>query len=88
MSAVKDIVSSPPKRPASPPEIGKQRKKRRVAAMAKNGFKVPEEQNFIGKADWVFDGPYRRVPPYFYVRSTFGSLLIADILYMGKAAVA
>jgi hypothetical protein len=57
--------------------------------MAKNGFKVPEEQNFIGMADWVFDGPYRRVPSYFYVHPVFGALLTeADILYMGQAAVA
>ena len=57
--------------------------------MAKNGFKVPQEQEFMGIADWVFDGPYRRVPPYFYVYSTFVFLLTgADILHMGKTAVA
>ena len=73
MSAMKDLVSSPPKRPSSPPPPASTavleapgRKRRRKAEMNRVGFSIPADQDF-DTVDWLFDGPYRRVPPYFYV---------------------
>ena len=46
-------------------------RKRRRRAGNKTGFVKPENRNadLFTKADWTIDGPYRRVPPYFYVPS-------------------
>jgi hypothetical protein len=47
------------------------RKKRRRAAN-KTQFVKPENRNadLFKKEDWIIDGPYRRVNPYYYVHPT------------------
>jgi len=54
----------PSPKPSEPP------RKRRRRKTKQDGFVVPLEQRNPGlfeSCDWVIDGPYRRVPPYFYV---------------------
>jgi hypothetical protein len=48
------------------------RKKRRRATGNKTHFVKPENRNadLFKKEDWIIDGPYRRVNPYFYVSLT------------------
>lgn len=69
MSSVNNLIStSPSPRAPSPPPEDAPRKKRRRAA-GKSTFIKPENSNqqLFEKGDWYFDGPYRRVPPYFFV---------------------
>src|SRR2546423_3317298 len=65
------ISSELPPREATPPEQQSQEppRKRRRKAGNKQGFEKPENRNveLFAKADWIVDGPYRRVPPYFFV---------------------
>lgn len=67
------IPPQPPRREVTPPEQHPQEppRKRRRQAKNKQGFEKPENRNadLFTKADWTIDGPYRRVPPYFYVLS-------------------
>ena len=72
MSLVNGLVSrspSPLSRPSTPP-LEKPPRKRRRKAGNKSGFVKPENRNadLFEKGDWIIDGPYRRVPPYYYVR--------------------
>jgi len=63
-------VNKSPSAAATPEEAQEPpRKRRRKAAANKAGFSKPENRNaeLFTKADWVLDGPYRRVSPYFYV---------------------
>ena len=62
----------PSPQPAEPP------RKRRRRKAKQDGFVVPLEERNPGlfeSCDWVIDGPYRRVPPYFYVSITASALL-------------
>jgi hypothetical protein len=71
MSAVNVIASqltSVP-RPSSPAPEEPPRKRRRGAGKQKTGYVMPENRNqhVFEKCDWIIDGQYRRVPPYYYV---------------------
>lgn len=77
MSVVNGITSQLPsvRRPSSPALEELPRKRRRGAG---KGYVMPENRNqeVFEKCDWVIDGPYRRVPPYYYVLYL---LSVADI---------
>src|SRR5271167_1784963 len=68
MSVVNGIAAQLPSvhRPPSPAPEEPPRKRRRGAG---KGYIKPENRNqeVFEKCDWVIDGPYRRVPPYYYV---------------------
>ena len=51
--------------PSEPPR----KRRRKVATNTRAGFKIPEntEASLFRKTDWIIDGIYRRVPPYYYV---------------------
>lgn len=72
MSDVNGITSQLPaiRRPSSPIPEEPPRKRRRGSGKPKNGFVMPENRNqhVFEKCDWIIDGPYRRVPPYYYVQ--------------------
>jgi len=62
----------PSRKPAEPP------RKRRRRKAKQDGFVVPLEERNPGlfeSCNWAIDGPYRRVPPYFYVSKTASTLL-------------
>jgi hypothetical protein len=73
MSAVEKHLSSPPISCESTPPTAPPRKRRRRAAKNKVGYTKPENANaaLFTKGDWIIDGPYRRVPPYYYVLLLF-----------------
>ena len=88
MSVVNNLISHGPavRRVSPSPEERNPRKRRRKGASNNRaGFVIPEERNkeVFEKCDWIIDGPYRRVPPYFYVHSPFFSGVTEDILYLG-----
>ena len=70
MSAVEKLVapSSPVQTSTTGMPEERPRKRRRKTAN-KTGFVKPENRNaaLFQKGDWIIDGPYRRVPPYYYV---------------------
>jgi hypothetical protein len=73
MSLVTKEASAPPST-VPIPFISEEppRKKRRRATGNKTQFSKPENRNadLFTKEDWIIDGPYRRVNPYFYVFPT------------------
>lgn len=71
-SVMSEQVRLPTPPPPSPSLAEPPRKRRRRKAK-QDSFVVPLEARNPGlfeKCDWIIDGPYRRVPPYFYVDST------------------
>jgi len=85
MSAVENLVATPPQtRPDTPSTVEEHPRKRRRKTANKTGFSKPENANaaLFQKGDWIFDGPYRRVPPYYYALSPNGRADI-DILHVG-----
>ena len=88
MSVVNNLISQVPavRRVSPSPEERNPRKRRRKGASNNRaGFVIPEERNkeVFEKCDWIIDGPYRRVPPYYYVHSPFFTRVMEDILYLG-----
>lgn len=82
-----------PPREATPSEQQPQEppRKRRRKAGNKQGFVKPENRNadLFTKADWTIDGPYRRVPPYFFVFSLHKLVILTiDILDLGEGTLA
>src|SRR6266516_290983 len=61
------MESSPPTEPgATPNEPPRKRRRKAAASNNRAGFVIPENRVAaqFKKTDWIFDGPYRRVPPY------------------------
>jgi len=82
MSAVENIISRSPSAQTTTPEEPPRKRRRKTAN--KTGFVKPENRNaaLFKKGDWVIDGPYRRVPPYYYV-ALWRFKANSDLLYMG-----
>ena len=93
MSLVKNLrsPSPPPALPQSPVADAEPPRKRRRKGLAINqaGYMKPENRNadLFTKADYVIEGPYRRVPPYYYVLHLLLFTLTLDVLYMGQTAM-
>jgi hypothetical protein len=55
--------------PATPTQPPRKRRRKANASNNRAGFTIPE--NIVAaqfhKSDWIIDGQYRRVPPYYYV---------------------
>ena len=88
MSVVTNLISQVPavrRASPSPEERNTHKRRRKGASNNRAGFVIPEERNkeVLEKCDWIIDGPYRRVPPYYYVRPPFFTGVMEDILHMG-----
>src|SRR5271170_461339 len=85
---VVNVVMSGIIRPTSPPSEEPPRKRRRKAQPNKAGYKMPslEERNahIFREANYIIDGPYRRVPPFFYVHSILFCALIDRLIILGR----
>ena len=71
-SSVMSEQARPPAPPPPSPIPAEPPRKRRRRKAKQESFVVPLEArnpHLFENCDWIIDGPYRRVPPYFYVPS-------------------